>query len=91
MVAIGLWHGITFPFVIWGLWHGIGLFIHKLWSDETRSWYRGLKQKPLQWRLWYGTGVVLTFHFVLLGWVWFAMPDVASAVRVFSGLLGIAR
>jgi D-alanyl-lipoteichoic acid acyltransferase DltB (MBOAT superfamily) len=41
--------------------------------------------------LWYGVGVVLTFHFVLLGWVWFAMPDTASALHVFRGLLGIAR
>ncbi len=91
MVVIGLWHGVTIPFALWGLWHGIGLFIHKLWSDRTRSWYRGLKQRPSQQRLWYGAGVVLTFHFVLLGWVWFAMPDMVSAVHVFGSLMGLAR
>jgi alginate O-acetyltransferase complex protein AlgI len=91
MVIIGLWHGVTLPFVIWGLWHGMGLFIHKLWSDRTRSWYRGLKKRPIKQRLWYGVGVALTFHFVVLGWVWFAMPDMASALRTFSGLLGLAR
>ncbi|MEP6987304.1 MAG: MBOAT family O-acyltransferase [Chloroflexota bacterium] len=91
MVIIGLWHGVTLPFVIWGLWHGIGLFLHKLWSDRTRGWYRRLKQKPVASRLWYGMGVMLTFHFVLLGWVWFAMPDMASAFHVFSGLLGLVR
>jgi len=89
MVVIGLWHGVTLPFVIWGLWHGSGLFIHKLWSDQTRSWYRGLKQRPTQQRLWYGAGVVLTFHFVLLGWIWFAMPDMTSALHVFGSLVGI--
>jgi alginate O-acetyltransferase complex protein AlgI len=91
MVIIGLWHGVTLPFVIWGLWHGMGLFIHKLWSDRTRGWYRGLKERPIKQRLWYGVGVVLTFHFVVLGWVWFAMPDMASALRTFSGLLGLTR
>ncbi len=91
MIVIGLWHGVTIPFALWGLWHGIGLFVHKLWSDGTRRWYRGLKQRPVHRRLWYGVGVVLTFHYVLLGWVWFAMPDISSVFHVFRGLLGLAR
>ena len=36
MVMIGLWHGITLNFVIWGVWHGIGLWVHKLYTDRTR-------------------------------------------------------
>ncbi len=91
MLVIGLWHGITVPFALWGLWHGLGLFLHKLWSDRTRAWYRGLKQKPVTAQLWRVTGVVLTFHFVLLGWVWFALPDTNSAVHALSALMGIAR
>ncbi len=89
MLVIGLWHGVTIPFVIWGLWHGIGLIVHKIWSDYTRGWYRGLKQEPRRQQLWNILGVILTFHFVLLGWVWFALPDVASAIRVFGALVGI--
>lgn len=89
MLVIGLWHGVTFPFVIWGLWHGVGLVVHKVWSDYTRGWYRGLKQEPRRQRAWQIIGVLLTFHFVLLGWVWFALPDVSSTVRVFGALVGI--
>ncbi|MDX2160046.1 MAG: MBOAT family O-acyltransferase [bacterium] len=89
MVVIGLWHGITLPFLMWGLWHGVGLAVHKYWSDRTRTWYRGLKDKPGQARLWRIAGVLLTFHFVLLGWVWFAMPDMDTAVRTFGRLFGI--
>ncbi|MBI1280191.1 MAG: hypothetical protein GC179_18835 [Anaerolineaceae bacterium] len=89
MVVIGLWHGVTLPFAIWGVWHGVGLFAHKIWSDRTRSWYRGLKQRPSRQRIWYGVGTLLTFHFVLLGWVWFAMPDMSSALHFFGGLLGL--
>jgi D-alanyl-lipoteichoic acid acyltransferase DltB (MBOAT superfamily) len=91
MLVIGLWHGITMPFVIWGLWHGIALFIHKLWSDKTRGWYRSLKQTPLRQRAWQLVGVLATFHFVVLGWVWFVMPDVTSALRVYASLFGIIR
>ena len=52
MIVIGLWHGIALNFVLWGTWHGVGLFIHKQWSDRTRKWYRGLKDKPRQKRAW---------------------------------------
>ena len=48
MIVIGLWHGVSWNFFIWGVWHGVALFVHKMWSDRTRKWYRGLKDKPLQ-------------------------------------------
>jgi alginate O-acetyltransferase complex protein AlgI len=89
MLVIGLWHGVTLPFVLWGLWHGVGLVVHKVWSDKTRGWYRGLKQEPRRQHAWQIIGVILTFHFVLLGWIWFALPDVSSALRVFGALVGI--
>jgi alginate O-acetyltransferase complex protein AlgI len=91
MVTIGLWHGITVNFFIWGLWHGIGLYVHKLWSDRTRKWHRSLNEKPAQKGTWTAFSWFLTFHYVVLGWVWFALPDFEQAVYVFSGLFGLAR
>ena len=37
MLVIGLWHGVTANFVIWGAWHGLGLFIHNRWSSFAGS------------------------------------------------------
>ena len=88
MSVIGLWHGITWAFFAWGVWHAIGLFIHKMWSDRTRKWYIRLKQRPHLQRLWTICGVLLTFHFVLLGWVWFALPDFDSALSTLRRLFG---
>lgn len=89
MIIIGLWHGITWAFFVWGLWHGIGLFVHKLWSDRTRRWYIRLKQRPNLQRAWTITGVLLTFHYVLLGWVWFALPDFDAAFWTLRRLFGL--
>lgn len=89
MVIIGLWHGITINFVIWGLWHAIGLFIHKVWSDNTRPYYLQLRDRPRLKNVWTVTGVLLTFHFVALGWVWFALPEFEMARDVFLQLFGI--
>jgi alginate O-acetyltransferase complex protein AlgI len=88
MIVIGLWHGISWTFLIWGLWHGLGLFVHKQWSDRTRGWYRGLKEKPGQMRAWTAVSWFLTFNFVALGWVWFLMPNVSLALQTFGKLFG---
>jgi alginate O-acetyltransferase complex protein AlgI len=89
MVIIGLWHGVTWTFLIWGVWHGLGLFVHKLWSDRTRKRYLALKQQPRRLQVWTLIGVLLTFHFVLLGWVWFAVADLDLALQTFGRLFGI--
>ncbi len=87
MVIIGLWHGVALPFLFWGLWHAGGLFIHKVWSDKTRAWYRNLTLRRKQ--LWTAAGVLITLQFVMLGWVWFAMPSLNQALALFAGLFGV--
>ncbi|MCW0209108.1 MAG: hypothetical protein OJK14_18585, partial [Achromobacter sp.] len=89
MLTIGLWHGVTVNFVLWGLWHGLGLFVHKAWSDRTRAWYQRLSERPRVRATWTAVGALLTFHFVVLSWVWFAVPDLPAALRVYGRLLGM--
>jgi D-alanyl-lipoteichoic acid acyltransferase DltB (MBOAT superfamily) len=89
MLVIGLWHQVTVNFVIWGLWHGIGLFIHKMWSDRTRRTYFALN--PNRKRAWNIVAWLVTFHFVVIGWVWFSLPDFSTASDVFAGLFGVGR
>jgi alginate O-acetyltransferase complex protein AlgI len=89
MVLIGLWHGVAWSFILWGVWHGVGLFAHNRWADFTRSRAAALDGRPrLKW-LAHALGVVLTFHYVALGWVWFALPDPAVALRVLGRLFGL--
>jgi alginate O-acetyltransferase complex protein AlgI len=91
MLLIGLWHGITFNFIFWGLWHGVGLFVQNRWSDFVRSHYPNLGQNTrLQQVLQIG-GILLTFHFVALGWVFFALSDPALSWQVFLALSGVSR
>lgn len=89
MITIGLWHGVSGNFLIWGLWHGVGLFIHKQWSGRTRQWQRQLNDKPGQKRLWTFLAWFLTFHYVVIGWVWFLLPDMHLAGRTILRLFGL--
>jgi alginate O-acetyltransferase complex protein AlgI len=85
MIVIGLWHGIELHFIVWGVWHGFGLFVHKQWSDRTRAWYRGLAEKPAQKRAWTAFSWFVTFHYVVIGWVWFVLP-LSDALRLLLGV-----
>ena len=89
MLLIGLWHGITLNFIFWGTWHGLGLFLQNRWSDFVRTRFPALGQNPgLQPALQVG-GILLTFHFVALGWVFFALSDPILSWQVFMKLFNL--
>ena len=88
MLFTGLWHGLTWNFAVWGAWHGLGLFVHNRWAAWMRPRMVGLADHPrLQRALGFG-GWLLTFHYVVLGWVWFALPNMEMAWMVFRKLFG---
>lgn len=68
MVIIGLWHGLTTHFLVWGLYHAAGLLIYRAYTNLLRGGDRSVK--PGRWRR-LAAGL-LTFHFVTVGWVFFA-------------------
>lgn len=89
MILIAMWHQITVNFLIWALWHGIGLFVHNRWVNATRLHWRKLEETRPRLRKVLGVlGVMLTFHYVALGWVWFALETPALALETFKNLFG---
>ncbi len=82
MALIGLWHGVTWNFLIWGLWHGVGLFVHSQFAAARKG-----GPAPARWQ--HALSVLATFVYVALGWVWFVMPQPAQAVQVLRVLFGL--
>jgi len=89
-ILIGLWHGISWNYAIWGAWHGLGLFLHNRWSDLLRSRVPNLESRPRLKQLVGLGGTLLTFHYVTLGWVWFALSTPAQSWNTFLKLFGMA-
>ena len=75
MGLCGLWHGAGWTFILWGFGHGIGLIICRFWQRYGM---------PLPtFAAW-----TLTISYVVLLFVLFRAPDLATANRIFLGLLG---
>ena len=53
-----------------------------------RTRLRKLEEKPRLKMTYDVFAVLVTFHFVVIGWVWFALPEFAQAWDIFSRLFG---
>jgi len=83
MILIGLWHGISYNFLAWGVWNGVGLFLQNIITGFITRRTGG--RKPF-WQIsviYKSFSIILTFLYVSLGWVWFALPTLDASMRVF--------
>jgi len=89
MVLIGLWHGIIASFIFWGLWHGIGLFIQNRWSNTMGVWIEEKINGRLSKKVLKMVNVLLTFNFIAIGWIFFALSEIEKSISVLKVLVGI--
>jgi len=75
MVIGGLWHGASWNFVFWGFLHGIALALDKLKDTFLKI--------PKNWFT-HTMGVLFTFHFVCLAWIFFRAKSFTIASQVIS-------
>lgn len=102
----GLWHGAAWTFVLWGALHGgylIASLVTRPWRDQlwtaasqwlepqkgyvAQGWASSLDTKTLR----KGVGVLVTFHLVLLAWVFFRANAIADIPIILSGIFSPSR
>lgn len=90
MCLIGLWHGITWNYLLWGGWHALGLFLQNRWSEWMRVRFPdgGAASRTRPALAFVGT--VLTFHYVALGWIFFAISTPQLSIAVLMKLFGMS-
>jgi alginate O-acetyltransferase complex protein AlgI len=77
MVLVALWHGATWPFLLFGLLHAAFLVINHTWR---------LAQAPALPRL---ASIALTYLSVLVGAVLFRATTVSDAGAMLAGMAGL--
>jgi D-alanyl-lipoteichoic acid acyltransferase DltB (MBOAT superfamily) len=80
----GLWHGANWTFIVWGLYHGVLLAgSHGLSALWRRQGLGGGAPVHL-------AQVAITFYLVMIGFVLFRAPDIASAWSLIQAMHGLA-
>lgn len=88
MALGGLWHGASWSFMVWGIYHGLALIIHREFGFLKKR--IGILKKLVDSKLGHVLSVILTFHFVCIGWVFFRVHDVGSAFSIVKRMMTMA-
>lgn len=97
----GLWHGAGWHFVIWGLYHGFGLAFlrfYTLWKKRWGNHFALLnEEKPdlsdniskhgkFFSQIRNGISIIVTYHFVAFGWIFFYC-DLNTSMKVIGKMI----
>ena len=85
MALGGLWHGASWNFVVWGIYHGLCLIVHRnfsQWRENTTHLRAFLDSKAFN-----VLSILLTFHAVCIGWVFFRVTDIGAAFSMVKKMV----
>jgi alginate O-acetyltransferase complex protein AlgI len=84
MILGGLWHGASWPFVIWGFLHGGLLVGHRMLREFCVQ--HATINRFLNSFIGSGLRITATFSLISLAWVLFRSPNLATAFQVYRRL-----
>jgi hypothetical protein len=86
-VILGMWHGASWTYVIFGAMHGFYVVVNHLWRRAFPAFNRNNQRKPL-WAFENICSCILTFTAVNFGFVMFRAESVSSAINIYRGMFG---
>jgi len=75
---MGLWHGASWTFLLWGLYHGVVIFIYRLVEPHTHRFNHTLK--------WLG-GFMITLPLMMLAWIPFRADSLSATFEMWGRVL----
>lgn len=82
MVLGGLWHGAAWTFIVWGIYHGLLLVVHRFW--KTLVSIPAMLSHPWAAKSWRATKIILFFHLICLGWLFFRATSMTQVAEMLS-------
>jgi alginate O-acetyltransferase complex protein AlgI len=85
MTLGGLWHGAAAHFLIWGAYQGILLVLHREYKEMLGhfNWAKGFVES----KFYHVVSVVVTFHLMCIGWVFFRAEHLGTAVTMLKSMV----
>ncbi|GBC60623.1 MBOAT family protein [Desulfonema ishimotonii] len=77
-LIMGLWHGASWNYVLWGGYNGLILAAYAVIAPRLKRWRRGIPKNAFRNRVWYVLSVLLTFHVAIFGVLFFRATSLAQ-------------
>ena len=77
---MGLWHDISFNWLLWGIWHATGLIVYSKWNRFKRKHKRLKSLLPAKIAL--ATGVSITIIYASIGYSFVMMKTTSEAFNL---------
>jgi len=84
LIVIGLWHEVSFRYLAWGLYHGLGVVVWQQ-SKKLREKLPTVHSRGIRFVL-DTLSILLTLHFVWLGFILVRQPDFESMFTILRTL-----
>ena len=87
-LLIGMWHGASWNFILYGCYHGAFVILAVVLGDV----YEKLKQRlhiKEENKIWQGFQILRTFAIVTFGYVLFRSADISQAALIYKRLLTV--
>lgn len=91
MAVLGLWHEFTARYLVWGLYNGAGIVLWHRWRRAAGEGLESrLKGHALGGPAWHALSVVLTVHFIFIGFVLVQQQTLGEAFAYLGTMFGVA-
>jgi alginate O-acetyltransferase complex protein AlgI len=84
MIAIGLWHGLSWTYLAFGVINGLFLVVSALTLKQRNTFFQG---QPSLSRVRGFVGPLVTFHLVVFAQIFFRAESLPSALKYIAGLI----
>lgn len=85
MILGGIWHGAALHFAVWGAYQGLLLVLNKEFQHISQKIPSLTSLRQTKW--FHVFSVILTFHAVCIGWVFFRAQTIDAAFSIIGKLL----
>lgn len=82
-VVSGLWHGAGLTFIVWGALNGAYQLVYLMTGR-----LRGALARIMPKTLWSALSLLLTFHLILIAWIFFRATSLEQAMAVIGRIWG---
>ncbi|MBX9667910.1 MAG: hypothetical protein K2X93_09845 [Candidatus Obscuribacterales bacterium] len=82
MALGGLWHGAAMHFLVWGVYQGVMLIVHREYQNVLER--IGVSKSVIQSKVYHAISVIVTFHVVCVGWVFFRADTATIAWKMLA-------